>query len=124
MKRIIETILMLLGSVFIIQLAAMGWFYVADPLGMFGAAKESVRTETRAAEIGEVKTEVDQGGAVTAEPSQEQAEAAAAAGSTIPTFTSAQLTCFEGVFGKARVQEIKNGAVPTAIELYQGKSCL
>ncbi len=38
--------------------------------------------------------------------------------------TAAQLECFNNLFGVARVEEIKGGAVPSALELWQARTCL
>jgi hypothetical protein len=124
MKRVIEIILMLCGVLFLIELGVLGWFYVADPLGMF-EAKSPAELKTMVTESATTNTtETGSVESVSGSPSQAQAEAAAAVGVDIPTFTEAQLQCFIGIFGEARVVEIKNGAVPTATEMYKGKSCL
>jgi hypothetical protein len=127
MKRVIEIILMLCGVLFLIELGVLGWFYVTDPLGMF-VDKPAVTQEQSAVVETEVEVEtevpaVEKSSAAPA-PSAAQTEAAASLGVEIPTFTAKQITCFEQYFGAARVAEIKNGAVPTATELYQGRSCL
>ena len=118
---------MLGGVLFLIELGVLGWFYVADPLGMF-VDKPAIRQEQPA--VVEAEVQVEASAPATKEsniapaPSAAQVEAAAALGVDIPTFTTKQINCFEQYFGEARVAEIKNGAVPTATELYQGRSCL
>lgn len=124
MKRIVEIILMLCGVLFLVELGVLGWFYVADPLGMFEskspAELKTMVTEGATSEASDSNSAEPAAGS----PSQAQVEAAAAVGVDIPTFTEAQLQCFVSIFGEARVNEIKNGAVPTALEMYKGKSCL
>ncbi len=39
-------------------------------------------------------------------------------------FTEEQISCFEKVLGQPRVEEIKQGQVPTVVELYKAKDCL
>lgn len=124
MKRFFEIILMVCGVLFIIELGVLGWFYTTDPLGMFesgsGAELKTIISESQTID----SSQATPAEPVAGSPSQAQVEAAAAVGVEIPTFTEAQLQCFVGIFGEARVAEIKNGAVPTALEMYKGKSCL
>jgi hypothetical protein len=124
MKRVIEIVLMLCGVLFLIELGILGWFYVVDPLDMFEAGSvaelKTMVTESATTNTSETSSVESAVGS----PSQAQVEAAAAVGVEIPAFTEAQLQCFVGIFGEARVTEIKNGAVPTALEMYKGKSCL
>lgn len=110
---------MILGVLFLLELVVLGWFYVADPLRMFSDGPAATSSQAASEEVGGSANS-------TAAPaaSAAQVEAAASAGVTIPTFTDEQISCFEGIFGAARVQEIKNGAVPSAAEMYQGRSCL
>jgi hypothetical protein len=125
MKRAIEIILMILGVLFLVELVALGWFYVADPLRMFSAAPAATSSQAVSEEVGGNASSVTPDTTTVAPAaSPAQVEAAASAGVTIPTFTDEQIGCFEGIFGAARVQEIKSGAVPTTAEMYQGRSCL
>lgn len=126
MKRVIEVGLMLCGVLFLIELAILGWFYVADPLEMFGSgAAAGIKATVTPGTASDTSTNTTtEAGSGSGSPSQAQVEAAAAVGVEIPAFTETQLQCFVGIFGEARVTEIKNGAVPTALEMYKGKSCL
>jgi hypothetical protein len=126
MKKIFATVLMAFGVLFILQAIFLGWFYIADPLDMF-AHEEINITKTVESTSGESNTNAETNSTTEIAPSSlspAQKSAADNLGIEVPTFTEVQLDCLVGLFGQTRVDEIKGGDVPTALELYKGKSCL
>lgn len=119
---------MFLGVLFLLELVALGWFYVVDPLGLFATIQEKGDVLIQPIDASAVVStdtlnslQVSEDGQ---QPSVAQTEAAASMGVSIPTFTQEQISCFESILGAARVAEIKNGAVPTPLEFYKAQSCL
>ncbi len=127
----IKIILMVSGVLFWLQVFGLGWFYVADPLHFF-SKNENILVEgvnlnnspESATSSKDVENSALSSVGTNVKASDAQAKAAASLGVEIPTFTNEQITCFEKIFGVARVTEIKNGAVPTPVEMYKGKGCL
>lgn len=128
MKNFFQYSLMFLGVLFLLELVALGWFYVVDPLGLFATIQEKGDVLIQPIDASAVVStdtlnslQVSEDGQ---QPSVAQTEAAASMGVSIPTFTQEQISCFESILGAARVAEIKNGAVPTPLEFYKAQSCL
>ncbi len=81
-------------------------------------------TKTGSSETSSTTTTEDKNSILS--PTQEKAlETIGVDPSEIPSsFTPEQLTCFEEILGKTRIEEIKTGDTPTATEFFKAKSCI
>lgn len=135
MKKFFTYLFVFMGVLFLLQLIALGYFYVVDPLNI----KPFIFDNEKKAEVTSIKnsqndTEVQAEAQAGMEalpvsnlsPAQERAlNLVGIEPEAIPqSFTEEQLGCFIGVLGEARVNEIKAGAIPTMSEYYQGKDCI
>ena len=142
MKKFFTVLFVGMGVLFLLQLIALGYLYVVDPLNLkpllFGekeiaqdqmtGSAGSERTESAGAEA-EMETETSAEATLPVSnlsPAQERAlQMVGIEPETLPqSFTEEQLTCFVGILGEARVNEIKAGATPTMSEYYQAKDCV
>ena len=134
MKKFFTIFFVVLGIVFLCILIFLAYFWFTDPLNIkpfifnegapVGQEESSATNST--AEVGTSPGNTTTEAAVEITPAQEAAlNAVGLSSEAIPqSFTPAQLACFEGVFGKARVAEIKAGAAPTFAEFSSGQKCL
>jgi len=122
MKQVTVNILAALGVLFIMLIIVVSAFVIADPYELrplifgspsTGATYSSPRSEDASGEF---------------YLSDQQKQALINFGidpSVVPSQISAeQESCFVNVLGEGRVGEIKNGAVPSAVEFYKAKACI
>jgi hypothetical protein len=131
MKKFFTVFFVVLGVVFFALLIVLAYLFVVDPYNLkpmllgtpVNIEVESV--DTSSISVSEDGVPVSAATNTNLSPAQEAAlESVGIAPAVVPTFTAAQLQCFEGLFGKARVEEIKAGATPSATEFYKAKACL
>lgn len=125
MKRVLSIFFITLGVIFFILILAVVYLFTFDPLGI----REP--TPTSADEI--VSTTEDAISTSTLEdknpllnPTQENAlEAIGVDPSSLPsTITPEMEACFIDVLGMERVEEIKAGDLPSALEFLQARECI
>ncbi len=134
MKKFFTYLFVGMGVLFLLQLIALAYFYIVDPLNLkpllFGngatpasQTKASSENSTNTSAEGEVSTEASESNL---SPAQQQAlEMVGIEPESLPqSFTEEQLTCFVSILGQARVDEIKAGATPSMSEYYQAKGCM
>jgi N-acetylglucosamine-6-phosphate deacetylase len=131
MKKFLNSFFVTLGVIFFIIILFISYLFIFDPLNLkpllFGTS--STKTETikvAGDDSTNQKTSVQAGSTITLSESQKKAlQSFGIDPATIPTtLTAAQETCFEEKLGTARVNEIKSGATPNALEFFSAKSCL
>ncbi|MCA9363231.1 hypothetical protein KC851_02840 [Candidatus Kaiserbacteria bacterium] len=127
MKKFFNIFFVTLGVIFLIQILCLTYFYLADPLNL----KPLFLGETpERSKVVEDNEGVNSSAVTDKHPllndSQESAlESMGIDPANVPTeITTEQEACFETAIGKARVEEIKAGDAPTAIELFKARSCL
>lgn len=131
-----------LGVIFFCILLVLLYLWVVDPWNIkpllqavaSPSAPVSEQSQTSANDSGRstgdqsFEAGADTSTNATAGMSDAQVEALGSVGlsaDTIPaTFTAEQEACFIEILGAPRVEEIKNGAVPTATEFWQARGCL
>ena len=137
MKKFFTYLFVGMGVLFLLQLIALAYFYIVDPLnlkpllfGENGSAESSRQTSGEDQSISNAEVEA-QGETQTLpasnlSPAQERAlEMVGVEPESIPqSFTEEQLRCFVAVLGQSRVDEIKAGATPSMSEYYQAKDCI
>lgn len=135
MKNITVQVFVTLGVIFLVLLVVGIYLFVTDPYGLkpllqggsspmqsndAPVSSEQENSETSGPAEGETS-----GGF---ELSSAQVEALVSLGidpAAVPSSVSPeQETCFIGVLGETRVEEIKAGAVPNALEFLKAKSCI
>jgi hypothetical protein len=137
MKNTVGTIFMILGAVFLLLIVIGIIFFIADPYEIRPLLfDEAVQTQNSTAPTLNTQSATETSTSSTLEGevvggfalSSAQIEALVSLGidpAVVPsTISAAQEECFVGVLGSARVQEIKAGAVPNALEFLKAKSCI
>lgn len=129
MKQIIVNILAALGVLFIMLIIVVSAFVIADPYELkpliFGSpstgATYSSRPESTTGETGSQAS-----GEFYLSDQQKQALINFGIDPSVVSsqISAEQESCFVNVLGEGRVGEIKNGAVPSAIEFYKAKACI
>ena len=130
-----------MGVLFLLQLIALAYLYIIDPLNLkpllFGSEEtnQGEMTSSTPSSNNADSSSVEAAASTDVEttlpvsnlsPAQERAlQMVGIEPETLPqSFTEEQLTCFVGILGQARVDEIKAGATPTMSEYYQAKDCV
>lgn len=135
MKHILNQIFVVLGVLFLIQLVALTFFFITDPYNLrpllFGSDSAFSFPDGGGADNGGGTDDSGTGanatgGGFTLSPAQKQAlvNVGIDPGAVPNSISAEQESCFVGVLGEARVGEIRNGAVPNAIEFAKAKSCI
>jgi hypothetical protein len=122
MKKLLNIFFTSLGVIFFLLILFGIYFYITDPLNLKTLFMSS---ESDSVETTEVTNEpVDKNPALNA--SQEAAlEKFGINPANIPSqITPEQEACFVEKIGEQRVQEIKAGDTPTAIEFFKAKDCI
>lgn len=129
MKNFIIHFLAVLGAVFLSLILLATYFFVTDPYNL-----RPLLFGTSEGEKGVVESMVSEssGDSDTATPSiqlnERQKEAVMAVGIDpaviSQTLTSEQEKCFIEIFGESRVEEIKAGDVPSALEFARARGCI
>lgn len=147
--KIFKYFFITLGVLFFLLIVFLVYFFTFDPLGLKPlwqsfAGTEFNMTKTTTTEEGDAiqettisvtnesasktPTEAEVAPAPNPALSTEQNQALETIGvdaSTLPTSISPeQEQCFISILGEARVNEIKAGALPTAIEFFQARGCI
>jgi glutamine phosphoribosylpyrophosphate amidotransferase len=128
-----------LGVIFFVLLLGLAYFVIADPynlrpliMGMYqkdAASLESSTPRTDALEnnsVDEVATpQVTTPARMVNENQAKALESAGINPDSVPSqFTAAQIECFVGILGQARVDAIVDGDIPTPTEFFKAKNCL
>jgi len=125
MKAFLNQVFVALGVIFFLLLLVLAYILVTDSYGVrtmvFGSDASTMSPNGNNGE--EVATS---GGGFALSEAQKQALINAGIDPSIvpSSISAAQESCFVGVFGEARVAEIRNGAVPNALEFVRAKSCI
>ncbi len=129
-----------LGVIFFCILLALVYFWIADPYNIKPFIFQSPSSDTEKKEANgdtnltpiSTATSADTGIGATAsagggltEGQKNALELVGINPNILPSkLTPEQEKCFVDKFGQARVDEIKAGAIPTAMEVLTGRSCL
>lgn len=141
MKKFFEVFFIVLGVIFFIILLILAYLFIFDPYNIKpfifndetrvnmpivseGQSSKSDSTAGDTENTDGTTGEVDK--APNLSPAQEKAlETVGINPAVVPqSFTPEQLSCFEEVLGKTRVDEIKAGDTPSATEFFKAKSCI
>jgi hypothetical protein len=137
MKKILNIFFVTLGVIFFIIILIAIYFFVADSYNiqpLFFGVEATSSTNQRESPAATVDTTSDT--ALTDQQhtdknpalNQNQEAALEAVGidpTAVPsTISPEQESCFENAIGTARVEAIKAGDTPTAIEIFAGRNCL
>lgn len=139
MKKFLSIFFTVLGVIFFLILLFIAYLFIFDPFNIkpfifnsnetkISVVKDNNDSDSMASssiENDEEKTvEVE----ATSNLSPAQSKALEVVGinpDSVPqSFTTEQLTCFEALLGKERVEEIKAGGTPTIGEFYTAKGCI
>ncbi len=135
MKRFLCYFFCTLGVIFFLILLFLGYLYVTDAYGIrtiITASRTAVPTALPVQGSISTETSPNDGKAVSEDrnpalsPAQENALSAVGIDpAQVPSkFTPEQEACFVRVLGAARVEAIKAGDTPTAVEFVKAKECL
>lgn len=109
---------MFLGILFLIELIAIGYFYFADPLGLF--QKDTTVNTTE-----KVVDQPADNNPLLNESQEAALEKIGVDTTSLPsTITPAMESCFIEKLGQPRVDEIISGDSPSAIDLFKAKDCI
>lgn len=131
MKKFLNIFFVTLGVIFFVLILIGSYYFVTDPLNLkpmiFGSDSEVVSEEISTKEIVTEEVSimvVDKNPALNA--SQEKAlETFGIDPADVPTeITPEQESCFTEALGSARVEEIKAGDSPTAVDFFKANSCI
>ena len=133
MRALLSWFFYILGVIFFVLILAGTYFYVTDAYGVRTFVSLMTSSTTAPQEV--IQETTPQGNKVT-EPVQKDAnpylsenqesalEKAGINPAALPTSVSdTQKTCMINAVGEARANEIKAGAMPTAVEIFKAKSC-
>ena len=131
-SQFVSTFFVTLGIIFIVVLALLAYFVIADPLELrpliFGESESRIEEPApRESELsGTVVSREENATEFTLSASQRDALSGYGIDpASIPTVISPlQVLCFEEKLGVVRVGEIRNGAVPSTFEFFEMKTCL
>lgn len=135
MKKFLTIFFVTLGVMFFCLIIVAIWFYVTDPLNlkpllmsstpanMTEEAGDTFQTDTTSEASVEDETH-DRNPALNAEQEAALDTIGVDPASLPSSITPEQEVCFVEVLGQARVDEIKAGATPTALEFFQARGCL
>jgi len=125
MKKFFTVVFVALGVVFFVLLLMLAYLFIFDPWNLKPLFMGSeTKTSVTAPVEGSTSDPTSSTGTQLSPAQAEALEAAGIAPAAVPTFTAAQLQCFEGVLGKTRVDEIKAGDTPSATEFFKAKTCI
>lgn len=133
MKKFFTIIFVSLGVIFSCLLLALAYFWIADPYNIkpfiyqsntIGEDNKEINNTESSSSSASTDPSSGVPGGLT-EGQQNALEMVGINPDILPSsLTPEQEQCFVQKFGQARVDEIKAGAVPTAMEVLSGKSCL
>ncbi len=130
MKQVTVNILAVLGVLFIMLIIVVSAFIIADPYELrpliFGSPSTGATYSSRPANTsGEAGTQTANGEFYLSDQQKQALINFGIDPSVVPSQISAeQESCFINILGEGRVGEIKNGAVPSAVEFYKAKACI
>ncbi|MEY3784045.1 MAG: hypothetical protein RLZZ230_367 [Candidatus Parcubacteria bacterium] len=134
MKKILVNFFVALGVIFFILIIIASYLFVVDPYNLkpliFGTSVLQEKTgqapaSTTVGDNGNVETINPDSGFVLSEAQKQALINLGLNPATVPsTIDPKQEACFVEVLGKTRVEEIKSGAVPGAIEFVKAKACI
>jgi hypothetical protein len=132
MWKILRAFFVFLGVIFFFILIALGYLFLADPYNLkpifMPTSSSDVVSTTSSENITTTSTTSDNQNAKASLLSPAQESALNNIGvnpNSLPTsITPSQETCFVGILGQARVDEIKAGAIPSAPEFFKAMVCL
>lgn len=132
MKQILTHLFVALGVIFLICIIFCIVFIIKDPYNLkpiiFGSSSTGATYSSR--NLDNTNTTSDDASAVNGEfyLSDQQKQALTSFGidpTAVPsTINLEQENCFVSVLGEARVNQIKSGAVPNAMEFLKAKACI
>lgn len=122
MKKFLTIFFVTLGVIFFILILGAVYLFVFDPLHLgpilFGSTADIQLQDNN----GSAKTDTHP---LLSETQEKTLETFGIDPARIPSeITPSQEKCFENKLGKARVEEIKAGDSPTAVEFFTAKECI
>lgn len=126
MKKFFTIFFVVLGVIFFAILLLIAYLFIFDPYNIkpfiFGVDKPAVtQVETTAP----ANSETAPANSALSPAQQSALEAVGVSPDSVPqNFTPEQISCFEEILGKARVDEIKAGGTPSAAEFFKAKECI
>ena len=128
MKHLINQIFVTLGVIFLILIFIAMYFFITDPYNLKPLIFESdgvFNTQNANSDSADINGTSAGGGFSLAEPQKKALVSLGIDPARVPaSITAGQEQCFVGALGEARVEEIRNGAVPNAIEFAKAKGCI
>jgi len=128
MLCIVHLFFTVLGVIFFCLMLAGAYFYITDPYNITPLIFGVMNAPSEVGEEGAVTDEAprEAGNHPLLTDTQERTlETLGIDSSDVPSeFTPQQEACLSEMFGSARVEEVKNGAIPTAAEFFQARECL
>lgn len=127
MKQIFTHLFVALGVIFLIIIIAGTIFIIADPYNLkpliFGSPATGNFSNSKATQANDSTSD---SGEFSLSDTQKQALVSFGIDPTVvpSSISTEQENCFVSVLGEARVNEIKNGAVPNAVEFMKAKACI
>lgn len=126
MKKILNIFFVTLGVIFFLLILSGVYFYITDPLNLKPLLFGNQATESTTTSADSPTTQTNE--STPSRLTESQAKALETFGidpEAIPTtITPEQEACFVEVLGSARVEEIKAGDAPTAVEYFTARGCL
>lgn len=120
MKFFFHHLFLALGIVFLVLLVIGGYFFATDSYGV-----RSQVLGSNAPDVSRTEEKTTAEGFTLSDDQKRAIEAMGIDSNSVPTSVSGeQESCFIGVLGQARVDEIKNGAVPSMSEYVRAKACI
>ncbi len=124
-KKILNTFFVTLGVIFFVIILLGVYLYIADPFNLREMVDETI-PDMGIADSEEVADGVVEDKHPLLSPTQEKTlETFGVDPAAVPSsITPEQEACFEAELGTVRVNEIKAGDSPTAIEFLKAKDCI
>lgn len=121
-KKFLTIFFVTLGVVFFILILGAVYLFVFDPLHLKPVLFGSTATTQLHENSGSAKTDLHP---LLSETQEKTLETFGIDPRDVPSeITPSQEKCFEDKLGKARVEEIKAGDSPTAVEFFTAKECI
>lgn len=135
MKKFFTVFFVVLGVLFLLQLIALAYFFIADPLNLkpllfrdtapaVPTAPASENGEEAVTDTSVAPVQSESEAPTTLSPAQSASLETVGVSPEALSFTPEQQACFEAKLGTARVAEIKAGAVPTFAEFTMARECI
>ena len=125
MKKFLTIFFVILGAIFFCIILIGLHFFIADPFNLKPLLFSNNTTKTEGSVVSDVETNVVDKHPALSETQEKTLETFGIDPASLPIeITIEQEQCFKNTIGAGRVEAIKNGATPTAIEIFKTRDCL